>query len=41
MLINFVEDEYDIRVKPLDIIYENFDALKNIESYILRSTSKE
>jgi len=41
MLIAFIEDEYDVRVKPLDIVYENFDTLANMKTYILRCKGEE
>lgn len=34
MLIAFLEDTYDIKVKALDIIYENFDTVNNMVAYI-------
>jgi acyl carrier protein len=34
MLIAFIEDEYEIRVKPLDIVYENFDTITTMKAYI-------
>ena len=41
MLITFIEDEYGIKVKPLDIIYENFDTLVNMKTYIQRTKGEE
>lgn len=34
MLVAFIEDTFDIKVKSLDIIYENFDTLTNMKTYI-------
>ena len=34
MLVAFIEDTYEIKVKSLDIIYENFDTINNMKEYI-------
>lgn len=34
MLIAHVEEQYAIKVKSMDIVYENFDTVENISNYI-------
>ena len=40
-LIRFIEDEFGVRVKAMDIVYENFDTVANMISFIERKKSKQ
>ena len=40
MLVAFIEDTFEIKVKPLDIVYENFDTLNNIKAFIERKKAE-
>lgn len=33
-LANFLQKTYSIRVKPADIVPENFDTINNLEKYV-------
>jgi len=35
-MIAFLEETFKIQVKPMDIVYENFDTINNILAYIKR-----
>jgi acyl carrier protein len=35
-LIAFLEEEFAIRVKPMDIVYENLDTVNHMLAYIAR-----
>jgi acyl carrier protein len=38
-LIAFLEETFSIRVKPMDIVYENLDTVKHMLAYIERKKS--
>ncbi len=40
MLVAFIEDTFEVKVKPLDIVYENFDTLNNIKAFIERKKAE-
>lgn len=40
MLVAFIEETFEIKVKPLDIVYENFDTLNNIKAFIERKKAE-
>lgn len=35
-LIVYIEDNYKIKVAPMDIVFENFDSVIHIENYVNR-----
>ena len=35
-LIVFIEETFNIKVRPMDIVFENFDTVNNMLSYIAR-----
>lgn len=38
-IVNFIENEFDFKVKPQDMIIENFESVNAIVSYINTSQS--
>ena len=34
MLVAHVEESHQIKVKPMDIVYENFDSIENMSNYV-------
>ena len=38
-LITFLEDEFDIRVGPMDIVFENLDTVNHMVAFIERKRS--
>jgi acyl carrier protein len=35
-LVTFVEERYGIKVRPVDLIFENFDSVDNMARYVER-----
>ncbi len=35
-LITFVESTFNVKVSPMDIVFENFDTINNLISFIKR-----
>ncbi|HTL48279.1 MAG TPA: acyl carrier protein [Verrucomicrobiae bacterium] len=40
-LVTFLEKEFKIRIKPEDLLEENFSTLKQIEKLVLRKQKKK
>ena len=39
-LIAFLEEEFEIKVKPMDIVYENLDSVNHMLAYIARKRAE-
>lgn len=38
-LVRFLEEEYELRVDPMDLTIENFDSIERIINYVTRKRS--
>ena len=40
-LIAFLEEEFEIKVKPMDIVYENLDTVRHMLSFVERKRAAQ